>query len=158
MSREAKLTIWLGLAFLSACLATIANADSPVVPPQETQLTHDGFLKRDPVFWPGGKELFYTVEAKTGHMRIVRMNLETGGLSQFEERPDLSDREMSVSADGKVYAFNVVSGLSSKIQVVDNVRERRVTMPKMGKKTWSNWPIRNHCCVGQPAFHGLPSR
>ena len=140
MSRETKLTIWLGLTFLSTCLPTMAIAGSPVDAPHETQLTHDGFLKRDPVFWPGGKELFYTVEAKTGQMRIVRMNLETGEVSQFDERPDLSDREMSVSADGQVYAFNVVTGLSSKIHVVDNVRERRVTMPKMGKKTWSNWP------------------
>ncbi len=140
MSRETKLTVWLGLTFLSVCLPTMAIAGSTVVAPHETQLTHDGFLKRDPVFWPGGKELFYTVEAKTGHMRIVRMNLDTGEVSQFDERPDLSDREMSVSADGQVYAFNVVSGLSSKIHVVDNVRERRVTMPKMGKKTWSNWP------------------
>ena len=115
-------------------------AGAPVVVPDETRLTHDGFLKRDPVFWPGGKELFFTVEANTGHMRIVRMNLETGEISQFDERPDLSDREMSVSADGQVYAFNVVSGLSSKIHIVDNVRDRRVTVPKMGKKTWSNWP------------------
>ncbi len=133
------------LAFLSASLftlqfATIAAGDASHVASPETQLTHDGFLKRDPVFWPDGKELFYTVEAETGHMRIVRKNLETGEISQFDKRPDLSDREMSVSADGRVYAYNVVSGLSSKIHVVDHVREQRLTMPKMGKKTWSNWP------------------
>ena len=78
MSREEKLTIWLSLTVLSACLPMMAIAGSPVDASHETQLTHDGFLKRDPVLWPGGKELFYTVEAKTGHMRIVRMNLETG--------------------------------------------------------------------------------
>ena len=121
--------------------AALAHAaDTPSRTLLETQITHDGFPKRDPVFWPGGEEIVYTVEAETGHMRIVRRNLNDGSLTLFDEQPNRSDREMSVSADGNVYAFNVVRGLSSKIHVVDKTRDKSLTMPKMGKKTWSNWP------------------
>ena len=105
----------------------------------EKQITNDGSPKRDPVFWPGSEEIVYTVESTTGRMRIVRRNIIDGTVKLFDERPR-SDREMSVSADGSVFAFNVVRGLSSKIHVVDKVRNATFTMPKMGIKTWSNWP------------------
>jgi Tol biopolymer transport system component len=130
------------LFFLTTCLVIhqVHAAEIPAPTASETQITTDGFPKRDPVFWPGGKELVYTVEAETGHMRIVRRDLSDGTVTLFDQQPNRSDREMSVSADGKVYAFNVVSGLSSKIHVVDKVRNKSLTMPQMGKKTWSNWP------------------
>lgn len=108
--------------------------------PDDKQLTTDGFLKRDPVFWPGGEELMYTVERESGHMRIVSMRLADGEIKQFHDRSGMSDRELSVSRDGKVYAYNAVNGLSSRIRVVDKIRQRDVTMPRMGKKSWSNWP------------------
>lgn len=118
-------------------LGSAANVDDGRFP--ETRITDDGYPKRDPVFWPGGEEIVYTAEAVTGRMRIVRRNLADGTVKLFTDKPQ-SDREMSVSADGNVYAFNLVSGLSSKIHVVDNARKADFTMPKMGKKTWSNWP------------------
>ncbi len=105
----------------------------------ETQITDDGYPKRDPLFWPGGDEIVYTVESLAGRMQVVRRTLTDGTVQPFNEQ-SWSDREMTASADGNVYAFNVVSGLSSKIHLVDKIRNRNVTMPKMGVKTWSNWP------------------
>lgn len=104
------------------------------------RLTDDGLLKRDPFFWPGGKELIYTVEdAGTGRMRVIRLQLETAKSESFHGKRDLSDRELSASADGKVYAYNVVSGLSSKIVVEDGERSRKVTIPQIAIN-WCNWP------------------
>ena len=77
---RSQLHFSFGLALLFT-FATITAGGSLPDTTQESQLTHDGFPKRDPVFWPDGKELLYTVEAKTGHMRIVRMNLETGEIA-----------------------------------------------------------------------------
>lgn len=138
--RYSAVPILTGLLFVSVGPARSHAADATSPPAVETKITDDGFPKRDPVFWPGGEEIVYAVEAETGHMRIVRRSLSDGTVTLFDEQPNRSDREMSVSADGSVYAFNVVSGLSSKIHVVDKVRNKRLTMPKMGKKTWSNWP------------------
>lgn len=128
------------LALFTLICSAVAPQTAWTGEPVERQLTTDGFLKRDPVFWPGGEDLLYTVERDSGHMRIVKMRLADGEVSQFNDRPGMSDRELSVSMDGRVYSYNAVNGLSSTIHVVDKIRNRDVTMPQMGKKSWSNWP------------------
>lgn len=118
------------------------------------RITHDGRLKRDPVFWPAPadpdgrrdpEEVVYTVEdPETAQMQLVRRSLSGGEAERFEADGKgrgnrRSDRELSVSRDGSVFAFNTVSGLSSKILVVDNKRNRRTTLPSMGRANWCNW-------------------
>ncbi|MCH8045289.1 MAG: PD40 domain-containing protein [Planctomycetes bacterium] len=122
------------LLLFSATFALSAAAGEP------RQLTRDGLLKRDPVFWPGGKEIIYTVEAETARMRLMRLTLADGRSKQFHKSRDMSDRELAVAADGAVYAYNVVSGLSSKIIVEDNRSGKKQTVPSIGLANWVNWP------------------
>lgn len=106
----------------------------------ETQITHDGYLKSDLVYWPGTNELLYTVEHTDGNMRIVRCSESDQTIRLYHDDSGISDRELAVSADGQVVAHNSVSGLSSRIRVVDKLRNRTLTMPQMGKHGWANWP------------------
>ncbi|MCA9264317.1 MAG: PD40 domain-containing protein [Planctomycetales bacterium] len=137
---------WLATALCASMVAADSPASStPREQGQfEIQLTDDGFIKRDAKYWPTSgdapDELVYTLEARDGRMRIMRHHLETGETRRFDEREDLSDRELAFSADGSVYAFNTVSGLSSRIHVVDTKNKRTVTMPQIGRHSWSNWP------------------
>ncbi len=111
------------------------------VPAPAGRLTTDGLLKRDPIFWPGGKELVYSVEEEgSGRMRLMRLDLGTGTSRLFHEGADISDRELSVSADASVHAYITVRGLSSRITVEDGKRSRRVTVPSAGIANWCNWP------------------
>ena len=112
-----------------------ATASTPV------RISFDGRLKRDPVFWPGTGDLVYTVESiKTARMQLVRRALPGGKPVPFAGKAEHSDRELTVSRDGSVYAYNVVRGLSSSIVVVDTKRDLRITMPNMGRASWTNWP------------------
>jgi TolB protein len=109
------------------------------------QLTNDGFLKRDPVFWPGGRQLIYSVEARSLHMRLMRMTLsdkkdEPSKVELFHKKKDYSDRELAVSKDGSIYAYNVVRGLSTKIVVRDTKSDRTFNLPGAGIANWSHWP------------------
>jgi Tol biopolymer transport system component len=104
------------------------------------QLTSDGLLKRDPIFWPGGEHIVYTVEAPTGRMRLVRHSLADGTAEYVHEREDLSDRELSVSSDGSKYAYNIVDGLSSRIVVRDVSQSRDISVPRGEVASWVNWP------------------
>lgn len=104
----------------------------------ETALTTDGRPKRDPHFWPGGQELVYTAEAGTGRMRLMRLKLADRTAELFHRKSDQSDREISVSADGGVYAFNQVNGLGSRIIVSEGGKQ--VSVPYSGLADWAHWP------------------
>lgn len=107
---------------------------------KSTWLTNDGHVKRDPVFWPGKDVLVFSVEdAKTGILRLVRLDLSTREVAPLLANNPASTRELSVSADGKVYVYNTVSGLSSKLKVIDQRTNREITLPHMGQANWQNW-------------------
>ena len=129
------------LVLLTSVFAmSAASAESPAGPTQLIWLTSDGHIKRDPVFWPGKKLLAYTVEDdRTGAMKLVRLDLTTNEVAPLIDGDPVSTREFSISTDGKVFAYNTVSGLSSKLQVVDERSNRRITLPSMGKASWANW-------------------
>jgi TolB protein len=103
-----------------------------------TALTADGRLKRDPLFWPGGKELVYTAEAPTGRMRLTRLSLADRTVGLFHSKADMSDREISVSADGSVYAFTQVDGLSTRIIVREG--RSQVSVPLSPREEFAHWP------------------
>ena len=103
-----------------------------------TALTTDGRLKRDPHFWPGGKELVFTAEAPTGRMRLMRLNLADRTAELFHRKADMSDREISVSADGAVFAFTQVDGLSTQIIVSEGGRQ--VSVPLSRGAEFAHWP------------------
>lgn len=113
------------------------NSSNPVEP---KQLTTDGRLKRDPVFWPGGRELIFTCEAASGRMRLMRHKLAERTTELFHRKDDMSDRELSVSADGTVYAYNLVGGLSTKLVVQDSKAGKQIIVPFSGLADWGHWP------------------
>ena len=106
-----------------------------------TWMTSDGYPKRGPTFLPGGDELVFAQESpKTAGMQLMRLNLETSQVERYsKDHPD-GDREFSVSADGQVYAYNVVRGLSSKLHIVDRRVDKQIKLPQLGRHSWSNWP------------------
>ena len=136
---------WLGAVVACAAVATVLAGEAGVDPDRkraEVRISSDGRLKRDPVFWPGGNEIVYTVESTaTARMYLVRRTLADGGkVVPFAGKEERSDRELTVSRDGSVYAYNVVRGLSSKVIVVDTKRALQITLPHMGRANWTNWP------------------
>ena len=125
-----------GLLLILALLVGVETAWS-----QEQQLTEDGRLKRDPVYCSHSRCIVFTQEDhRTGKMRLMKLNLEDLSVSPFDAESDESRREFSVSADGNVYCFNVVRGLSSSIRVFDRKASQEATLPKIDKDPWSNWP------------------
>ena len=106
-----------------------------------TWLTTDGFPKRGPVFYPGRNEIVFAQESpKTAGMRLMRLDLDSKKLTPFFPKEPAGDREFAISLNGKVFAYNVVRGLSSKIHVVNNETSAKVIIPQIGKANWFNWP------------------
>lgn len=122
------------IALITAVLLVqIAPTAEPV------PVTSDGQFKRDLVFWPGGKELVYGVlppPEKGGRIRLMRMRLEDGSLTEFSKGPD---RELCFSADGNVYAYTAINNnsMASTIEV-NNVKLNKTTTIKRG--TFVNRP------------------
>ena len=104
-------------------------------------LTEDGLPKRDPAFVPGKNQIVYSRESNdTAGMELVLLDLKTRKTTKLHSEQPAGDREISFSKDGKVYAYNIVRGLSSKIRVVDGRDGKSLTIPKVGKHSWANWP------------------
>ena len=129
------------VAVLAALVEPATGQVSAAVKPLPgTWLTSDGHIKRDVLFWSGTDYVVYSTEdAKTGVMRLVKLDLRTNESSPLLEKNPDSTREFSCSANGKVYAYNTVSGLSSWITVVDRDSNTQTKLPRMGKASWSNW-------------------
>ena len=87
--------------------------------PEERRLTTDGQFKKHPIFWPGGQELIYTVltpvtqtvsdlvvNQRDGCARLMRLKVADGSVALFHAvGHGVTDRELSVSADGTVFAY-----------------------------------------------------
>src|SRR5947208_1755387 len=92
---------------------------------QPVRLTTDGRCKRDPVFWPGGKELIYSLLTPVtqmsaaaagleGRFRLMRLHWTDRSVTPFHSKfqnQSPSDRELAVAADGTVYAYSLVKGM-----------------------------------------------
>jgi TolB protein len=121
------------------------SSEKPAAP---VRLTADGRFKRDPVFWPGGKELIYAVltpvtrmvserEGLEGRVRLMRMRWADRSVVPFHDKlhnQPLSDRELCVSADGAVYAYCLVKASEKIVIVVEDLkRHRSVTIESNAK-------------------------
>jgi TolB protein len=85
----------------------------------ERRLTTDGQFKKHPVFWPNGQALIYTVftpvtqvvsdlvvNQQDGCARLMRLKLADRSTAFFQDvGRGVTDRELSVSADGSAYAY-----------------------------------------------------
>jgi Tol biopolymer transport system component len=112
----------------------------------EQRLTTDGQFKKHPVFWPGGRELIYTVltpvtqvvselgvNQRDGCARLVRLKVADRSVAFFHEvGHGVTDRELSVSADGTMYAYCLLFRNFNLdwivIVVEDRQRGRKVTI------------------------------
>ncbi len=96
---------------------------------ERVQLTFDGRIKRDPVVLPDGQHIVYSTVTDEGFSRLMRLKLKDGSTELFQ--PDSNpDRELTVSADGSVYAFVYVTtdGQRGRVIVKDTVRSTTVTL------------------------------
>jgi Tol biopolymer transport system component len=115
---------------------------------ESVRLTTDGRFKRDPAFWPGGRELIYAVltpvtrmaserEGLEGRVRLMRLRWADRSVVPFHDRlqnQPLSDRELCVSADGTVYAYCLVKASEKVVIVVEDLkRQRTVTIESDSK-------------------------
>lgn len=123
------------LFFSVAFLTAMASADEPI------RLTNDGRLRRDPVVWPDGKSVVFTLEQESGRMKIVRLDLETKKIEPLHKDDSISDRELTVSADGNVYTYNVVKGGPGILSDIFVVRRNPPALIKVpAEAQWSSWP------------------
>jgi TolB protein len=122
-------------------VAGLASRTPHVAAAEPVRLTDDGLVKRDPVVWPGGKEIVYCVEQPSGRMKLVRRPLgDPSAAALVHPGENISDRELSVSADGAVYAYNSITGgkgIDSVILVARSDGSKTVAAPVKG---WSHWP------------------
>lgn len=96
------LSVLLG-PLIGLSLSPLGWAEEPV------RLTTDGRVKRDPVVWPGGKQVTYSTVTDDGVSRLMRLDLQDGSTSRFHADEDLPDRELTVNSDGSLYAYTYVT-------------------------------------------------
>jgi Tol biopolymer transport system component len=84
--------------------------------------------------------LIFTCEAATGRMRLMRYKLAERTADLFHRKEDMSDRELTVSADGSVYTYNLVNGLGTRIIVQDTKGGKQIAVPYSGVADWAHWP------------------
>ncbi|MDA1017076.1 MAG: hypothetical protein O3A00_21785 [Planctomycetota bacterium] len=104
-----------------------------------TRLTFDGRVKRDPVVWPGGKQITYSTVTNEGVSRLMRLNLSDGSTALFHPNESQPDRELTVSASGLVYAYVFVTpdGQRGRV-IVNDARQSTKTILEPGK--FGLWP------------------
>jgi Tol biopolymer transport system component len=85
-------------------LPCLLNAGEPI------RLTTDGKLKFSPVFINGGKDIVYHDLEKPELYRLQRLTLATRAVEPFHPKASSSEFEMTVSANGKTYAFLRTTG------------------------------------------------
>jgi Tol biopolymer transport system component len=113
----------------------------PVAAAEPVRLTDDGRLKRDPVVWPDGKSIVFNLEQPSGRMKLVRLDLATKKLSLLHADENLSDRELTVSGDGNVYAYNLIKGGPGIISDLWAVRIDPPAVIKLpAEAQWSSFP------------------
>lgn len=117
-ARSNRLTCLVAAAFF----ASAASAAEPV------RLTFDGRLKRDPVVWPDGKTVTYSVVTNDGVSRVMRLNLDDGATALFHPESTLPDRELTVAADGSVYAYVYVTPDGQRARVIVKDLKRGTTL------------------------------
>lgn len=91
--------------------------------------------------WPDGGSVVYAMEQPSGRMRLERLDLRTGMRSFLHDDPDASERELTVSADGNIHAYNQVKGgpgLFTDMWVVRRDPPARVKVP--AEAQWSSFP------------------
>ena len=76
-----------------------------VIHAEEIRLTHDGRIKRDPVFIDNGDALVYVVDESSDKMRLMRRNMRDGSTEPFHKNAPKSEFSPAFSANGQYYAF-----------------------------------------------------
>jgi TolB protein len=106
---------------------------------EPVRLTFDGRVKRDPIVWPDGKQVTYTTVTNEGVSRLMRLNLSDGSTELFHPDENLPDRELTVSADGSVYAYVYVTpdGQRGRVIVKDTQQSTKMIL-EPGK--FGLWP------------------
>ncbi|MFT5526959.1 MAG: Tol biopolymer transport system component [Pirellulaceae bacterium] len=136
-SRVPLAFVWLTIATISNIM--ISNVATPGFAAEPVRLTTDGRVKRDPVVWHDGKQVTYSTVTDEGVSRLMRLDLTDGSTALFHAKETLPDRELTVSADGSIYAYVYVTpdGQRGRVIVKDTQRSTTTTL-EPGK--FGLWP------------------
>ena len=127
------------LVILIAIGLAYGNSPATSCAAEPVRLTLDGRIKRDPVVWPDGKQVTYSTISNEGVSRLMRLNLADGSTALFHPDESTPDRELTVSANGSVYAYIYVTpdGQRGRVIVKDKQQATRLTL-EPGK--FGLWP------------------
>ncbi|MFP6587381.1 MAG: hypothetical protein VB814_07025 [Pirellulaceae bacterium] len=103
-------------SFTMACL--LAGTSIHADPPQ--RLTTDGRLKQDLCFTHDTQELIYSVLKTAQLIKLQRLNLQSGAVTDFHVNANTNEIQIEFSKDMKFYAFVRNDGnLHTSVQVQD---------------------------------------
>lgn len=103
---------------------------------EETQLTSDGNIKRDPIFINDGKTLVYSYDQREDLIRAVQLQMDD---LQAEPEPLFGDdrshqTEIAFSPDGRYVSFDQCTGnLTGKLVIRDLESEKEVSISHSGR-------------------------
>jgi Tol biopolymer transport system component len=89
------------------------------------RLTHDGTLKRDPFFVPGGEQILYCVDENRVQIRLRRLDVESGESTPIHPDATRSQFEPALSPDGRYLAFNECTGNLMLKFVIRDLQEKK---------------------------------
>jgi TolB protein len=91
----------------------------------QTQLTKDGFNKRDPVFIDGGATLVYGVDENRDLIRLWQVDLETLESKPFYESANRHHVEAAFSKDGRYVSYTECTGNLTAHFVIKDLQEKK---------------------------------
>ena len=126
---------WFKLQTLAGLLLIIHSANVPVAA-GEIKLTHDGNIKRDPLFIHEGKTLVYSYDQREDLIRAVQIPMDD--LSSAPEPLFGEERshqtEIAFSPDGRYVSFDQCTGnLTGKLVIRDLESEKEVSISHSGR-------------------------
>ena len=112
-----RILAWSCSILLLSCLLPL-----PVSRAEQLRLTHDGRIKRDPVFIDNGDALVYVVDESSDKMRLMRRNMRDGHTEPFHKNAPKSEFSPAFSANGQYYAFIQSRGNLSLALVIRDIQ------------------------------------
>jgi Tol biopolymer transport system component len=120
----------------TAIAAVILSAFVGPTQADETRLTFDGNMKRDPVFIKEGQALVYAYDEREDLIRAVRMDPQdlTAAPTPLFDTDRSHQTEIAFSADGRYVAFGQCTGnLTGKLVIRDQEANREVAIQHSGR-------------------------
>jgi Tol biopolymer transport system component len=98
------------------------------------QLTHDGRLKRDPIFIDGGEQIVYAAQHDSPQLVLRRLNLSDGRSERFHPESALPEFRACYSTDQAAHSFLQMTG-NDVLQLKVGLPHKQQTVSIQSSKT-----------------------